>query len=259
MPLWLDLCSMLEREALEYLPMDRSLTRLWWPAVWDSVPFALVLADAASGFPHVPSVQGALIAAFPNLFNPPAPPVAVPSGLQAAVTAVVTGALRPEPLALVLRRRASRLVQRPVSDQSVKELFAILKASRPHVAMCCVKTATNAWATGHRYHEQVRLGCAFGCDGADDSLSHYLSCTILWHLVGDSFPPPDSASPFDRICLRSPTKHRVVQLFCAYHIYHCIKISERLLVDSSDFPRIRFAAAQAGRAAVLLVARGRPD
>ena len=70
----------------------------------------------------------------------------------------------------------------------------------------------------------------------------YLSCPVLWDLVGDSFPPPDSTSPIDRICLRSPTKHRVVQLFCAYHIYHCIKISERLLVDSSDFPRIRSAA-----------------
>ena len=256
-PLWPELCSMLEREALEYLPVGRSLTRLWWPAVWDSVPFALVLADAASGFPDVPSVQGALTAALPNLFNPPAPPVALPGGLQAAVTAVVTGALHPEPLALIVRKRASRLVQRPVSEQSVKELFTVLK--RPHVALCCVKTATNAWATSHRYHEQVRLGCVFGCDGADDSLSHYLSCAVLWNLVGDSFPPPDSTSPIDRICRRSPTKHRVVQLFCAYHIYHCVKISERLLVDSSDFPRIRSAAAQAGRAAILLVARGRPD
>ena len=239
--------------------MGRSLTRLWWPAVWDSVPFALVLADAAAGFPGASCVHGALTTAFPNLFNRPAPPVALPRGLQAAVNAVVTGALHPEPLALVVRKRASRLVQLPVSEQSVKELLTVLKASRPHVAMCCVKTVTNAWATSHRYHEHVRLGCVFGCGGADDTLSHYLSCPVLWDLVGDSFPPPDSTSPIDRICLRSPTKHRVVQLFCAYHIYHCIKISERLLVDSSDFPRIRSAAAQAGRAAVLLVARGQPD
>ena len=258
-PDWPDLCCMLEREALEHLPMGRSLTRLWWPAVWDSVPFALVLADAAAGFPGASCVHGALTTAFPNLFNRPAPPVALPRGLQAAVNAVVTGALHPEPLALVVRKRASRLVQLPVSEQSVKELLTVLKASRPHVAMCCVKTVTNAWATSHRYHEHVRLGCVFGCGGADDTLSHYLSCPVLWDLVGDSFPPPDSTSPIDRICLRSPTKHRVVQLFCAYHIYHCIKISERLLVDSSDFPRIRSAAAQAGRAAVLLVARGQPD
>ena len=39
-PMWPDLCDMLEREALEHLPTGRSLTRLWWPAVWDSVPFA---------------------------------------------------------------------------------------------------------------------------------------------------------------------------------------------------------------------------
>ena len=175
------------------------------------------------------------------------------------MTAVVTGALHPEPLVVTVRKRASKLVQLPVSEHSVNELLAAFKASRPHVAMCCLKTVTNAWATSHRYREQVRLGCVFGCVGGDDSLSHYLSCPVLWNLVGVSFPPPDSTSPIDRICLWSPTKLRVVQLFCAYHVYHCIKISERLLVDSSGVPRIRTAAAQAGRAAVLLVARGRPD
>ena len=137
------------------------------------------------------------------------------------MTAVVTGALHPEPLVVTVRKRASKLVQLPVSERSVSQLPTALKASRLHVATCCLKTVANAWATSHRYHEQVRLGCVFGCVGGDDSLSHYLSCPVLWNLVGDSFPPRDSTSPIDRMCLRSPTKLRVVQLFCAYHIYHC--------------------------------------
>ena len=258
-PHWPALCDMLEREALDHLPMGRSLTRLWWPAVWDSVPFALVLADASAGFPDTPAVHRALSEALPDLLGNALVPAAPPPGLQAAVANVVGRALHPSSLAEVVRKRASKLLQLPVSERAVSDLFAVLKASRPHVAMCCVKTVSNAWATSHRYHEQVRLGCVFGCGGADDSLSHYLSCSVLWTLVGDSFPPPDSISPIDRICLRCPTKLRAVNLFCAYHIYHCIKISERPLVDASDFPRIRAAASLAGRAAVLLVARGRPD
>ena len=135
----------------------------------------------------------------------------------------------------------------------------VVHGARPHVAMCCLKTVTNGWATSHRYHEETRLGCIFGCDGLDDSLCHYLSCTLLWNLVGASFPPPCPPSPSDRMCLRSPTKHRVVQLFCAYHVYHCIKVSERHLVDRCEIARIRAAAARAARAAALLVAPVRPD
>jgi hypothetical protein len=46
--------------------------------------------------------------------------------------------------------------------------------------MMFIKTITNSWSTSNRYHETIRLPCIFGCEGAKDTLKHYLSCDILW-------------------------------------------------------------------------------
>ena len=57
------------------------------------------------------------------------------------------------------------------------------KVVGPSLVTTVIKAFTNSWVTSHRFHEEVRLPCIFGCEDGQDSLNHYLTCDPLWSIV----------------------------------------------------------------------------
>ena len=58
------------------------------------------------------------------------------------------------------------------------EWLEMAESSRPHMAQCSARFLLNALPTTARLHVDPR-GCIYGCDGAQDTLSHYYECPIV--------------------------------------------------------------------------------
>ena len=104
-----------------------------------------------------------------------------------------------------------------------------MKKSGMSVAMCVIKTWGNSWATSERYHEEVRLGCIFGCDAKDD-LHHYLHCDPIWALFNSvaGTPRTEWDEPAEiRTCLLNPTVLRAKRIAVAYRVYHAIRLGHK--------------------------------
>ena len=99
------------------------------------------------------------------------------------------------------------------------------------VVMTILKSWANAWCTTTRYHEPALWPCIFGCDGAKDTLCHYLNCSHLWSRVA-----ADAAAPVDpivRLGLEGPTTLRLKLIVVASRVYHTIKFSHRMEVETA--------------------------
>ena len=118
-----------------------------------------------------------------------------------------------------------------------------------------LKTWSNAWSTTCRIHCTVQLTCVFGCQEAPDDLKHYVSCPVLWKVVGldDLDLLPEGV--VKRLSLLDPSFSSFKNVAKAFHLYNqarkhhsengvvCnLEVSTRLakvarhLVDSSRCP-----------------------
>ena len=253
----------LETTALDFLPMQRSLLGKWWPAFWDSEPFALHLSEAYKLFPHNPAAHAALVPRAALLCNPHGaglhfkpqrvagalllPAILPGAGSVAAVCTVRLGALLPA-------------IRKHLNVPLVSALLELGKKSSPHIAMCLVKSLANAWCTSHRLHEQVRLPCVFGCLEACDSLQHYWSCARLWGVVSAALGLQLPECVLGKLGFPVPTMGNVHAIFVAYHAYHTVKISHRdsvqTAIESQDFSTTLSVALSSTRAALLLIRTG---
>lgn len=69
----------------------------------------------------------------------------------------------------------------------------------PQWAFTTTHAYVASWRTSHRMPDARKDSCVFGCDGAEDTLGHYLVCSALlgsrlisWGLNGDAFGRPTS-------------------------------------------------------------------
>ena len=103
-----------------------------------------------------------------------------------------------------------------------------------------VKTLANSWSTSSRYHEHHRLSCVFGCavncprhscNDAADSVRHYLSCPILWSIIGLVTKAFFGSSPCSRLGIVAvPTDLRPLAL--SYLLYHRMNLEHTYLVTN---------------------------
>ena len=107
----------------------------------------------------------------------------------------------------------------------------------------CISTCS-CWAP--RYHEDIIWPCIFRCNGAPDSLQHYLCCSHFWSGVGDScglHEVDTNADPLLKCCLLQPSPYRAKLIALFSRCYHAIKFVHRdvvqLCVDSRDFQQCR--------------------
>ena len=115
------------------------------------------------------------------------------------------------------------------------DVRAKLKAAKPFVASCNLKTWTNGWTTSSRMTEPEKKMCLFGCtpstrqmnnfiynDAARDDTAHYLACPRLWSELG--FPNCDALlSPIARCGLLPSSRKQLVFIAEAFVVYHTIK------------------------------------
>jgi len=173
---------------------------------------------------------------------------AKPLGLQKMVCDAI---IRVFPLSLdpLFTNRLTNLVHGFVPRGDVVQSFKVsLDGCQPHVRMACIKTILNTWTTSHRFHEEIRLPCIFGCsmvyaEGEPevlpvgihplvDDLRHYLQCPTLWNIVGNAYSLPVGHSIEQRLGIKGPP-FSPVALAIAFDIYHAIKIGNRYLISNA--------------------------
>ena len=109
----------------------------------------------------------------------------------------------------------------------IKDTLECLRRLDKFIAVSWLKTVCNGWCTSHRMHEDKLLQCIFGCVGCKDTLSHYLSCPILWSIIDSVFRCPIGPTVFHRLGLHAPSPQTIIMLVTAQSMYHTLKVGHR--------------------------------
>ena len=116
-----------------------------------------------------------------------------------------------------------------------QQVGVTLRRCSPHCAMCFIKSATNAWATTHRYHETRRLRSIFGCPDAPDTIHHYITrCSRFWHNIYDQAGAAYHDDPLMRLGVASPSPQAVQVIAIAYTTYHAIRNVDAVIILKAD-------------------------
>ena len=100
-----------------------------------------------------------------------------------------------------------------------------LKSRKPHEVIQIMRTWYNSWATTHRFKEELRLPCLFGCLGKPDSLPHYASCPRIRYLMSLMLGVPTWWPGFGDLGTRDPNEIALKNVSCMYYAYHAVRFS----------------------------------
>ena len=110
----------------------------------------------------------------------------------------------------------------------------LAKCVGPSMVTTVIKSFTNSWITSHRFHEDKRWPCIFGCEGGLDTFEHYLGCDPLWTILVSCAGLGTAAlhdSPVQRLGLANPTKQRFILITLASRCFHGIRMNHSAQVD----------------------------
>ena len=97
------------------------------------------------------------------------------------------------------------------------------------------KTATNAWATTHRYHETRRLQCISGCPDAPDTIHHYTTgCCLFWRSIYHRAGTNYHDDPLMRLGVAAPSLQAIRVIAIAYTTYHAIRNVDAAIILKAD-------------------------
>ena len=139
--------------------------------------------------------------------------------------------------------RVDRLAPGAILDWSHEVRDRILEVGKivgPGVMQTVIKTITNSWAMSHRSHEEVRLGCIFGCQGCVDTLEHYLVCDPFWTILVSCAKLSAewlSLSAFRRLAILSPSPTAFNLMAIASRSYHAIRLDHTEKVLASHWSK----------------------
>jgi len=227
---------------IHVLPIAQLATGATSPAFWDSVPFAVNLKSARSGYPELTNVNKGFSVAMQEVTN--APLSKTKSKLQKILYKHLLPFIYPLSTSQLIAKRATDLVPSQAGDVDLQQIEAACALLRklPHYACSHIlKTWVNSWATSDRYHEEIRHKCFFGCPLAKDALPHYLSCPALWAKLEllPLAPSPLPSSPPERLGILNPSLKNLCVISCCFHAYHYTKSHYRIgigdLVCLSNF------------------------
>ena len=85
-----------------------------------------------------------------------------------------------------------------------------------------IKTWLHGWATSHRIKGEFLYNCLLGCEGAEDSLAHYLQCPRIFGAFSFLWPG-SSSDPLVRCGLCDPCKQNLAKVACMFAAYHSTK------------------------------------
>ena len=228
----------------------------WNPIGWDSLPMVVLLRDA-SEFKHTSAQEQAALQMVDQKWrSSPSRP------LQSKLLATMVDHVEDDWLLLFCRcirvLFGPNLILIPVV---ASDCFWSSMAKRSlSVQIMALRTILHAWTTSHRYHEDRRLKCIFGCHVIGpqspqlslklDTLTHYMVCPRLWSLVAELWPLPLPFNPWDRLCISSNFSD-LRPLVLAHSIYHGLKQGNTATIQCSrslrDIRRIDHIALEIGR------------
>jgi len=228
--------------SMQVLPISQIATGASSPAFWDSVPFAVNLKSARSGFPELTNVNKGFSEAMQEVSS--AHRNKTKPKLQKILYKHLLPSIYPLSTSHLIAKRARDLAPAQADDVDLQQIEAACSLLRklPHYACShIVKTWVNSWATSDRFHEEVRHKCFFGCPHAKDQLLHYLSCPALWAALEllPLSPSPLPSSPLERLGVLHPCLKNLCVISCCFHAYHFTKSHYRIgmsdLVCLSNF------------------------
>ena len=118
---------------------------------------------------------------------------------------------------LLERRRAACFGQAPLVEASVAARFC--RQIGKFNAASAMKTATGAWHTSKRMHEEAVVACLLGC-GGEDSLAHYSICVKMREVFADV----SGLAPSETECLfHMESKKAVVRCARGFQVYSLLK------------------------------------
>jgi len=224
--------------AKEHLSLAINNSGLHCPSCWDSPSYAHNLQSAFEGFSNQPKFRGAGRAVTAQLMSdnggtfpePGSEFFSSAKSLQKVVHSIIMKEIFPDTdqaqlKTLVEERCLKVFAPFELSAESGFDLdgaFATLQSLSGSQAIRILKTWLNGWATSHRMHEDPVLDCLLGCDGAKDSLPHYVMCPHLFAFVSFFFEGT-SSDPLIRIGLKAPSISSFKVICCVFSAYHALK------------------------------------
>ena len=116
-----------------------------------------------------------------------------------------------------------KLVMPPIPLNWFEGVSHVLEAAPIFHRMCWLKSVAGAWCTSVRLSTYEDRGCCFGCTEARDEITHYLQCPILWQFARETFKMRESSiCVFERMCLLSPSLHKLRIHACCHSLYHSV-------------------------------------
>ena len=104
--------------------------------------------------------------------------------------------------------------------------------------VCWLKAISGAWCTTVRMGgvSTCRWQCIFGCIDAEDVLTHYLECPVLWQFAREALRlQEDSIFLLSRLCIVEPSICKLRLLAFTHCLYHALKNDPRG-VKANGFP-----------------------
>ena len=238
-PMWI---SQMKLAAQEHLSVTRGIKDLDYPECWDSPSFAHNLKWAFDGFPGQPRLElaGSQVRQCfidKNGGRPLFPGddfFSSAGGIQKLVYRAIMDNVFPDvqcdQLSMLCAARCAALFK-PYDifagdGPNFPEAFEILEGVGGHISLKVVKTWLNGWATSHRMHEDVVHDCLLGCQGAADSLNHYVVCPHMFAMLRYLFISV-SDDPLIRLGIKSPEVFSLQVLSCLFSAYHALKSKVR--------------------------------
>ena len=224
---WRAQLDCLERTFREHMSFAHWSSNVLAPPCWDTPPFVSNLAAALDGS----SYRFRFLApsrALPSLLSSWRPSLGQAARLpaqQIALRAFTSHILKNTWLDLICRRMPTLDPNEAFSPSPtcIENVCVCLSRCSKFVAMCWVKTISNAWTTTHRMHEVDRWACIFGCADCVDSLTHYVSCPLLLSLVHEICSTPFGPSVAHRLGLIDPSTSHLHMIAICFRVYHTLK------------------------------------
>ena len=120
-----------------------------------------------------------------------------------------------------------------VSSSWFRDLQPYLASVSVYLRICWLKSVVGGWTTSHRMHDPKVQNCIFGCVDAKDSVFHYFQCPILWLLANEVCGFEYSLLISERLCLESPSIHKLQRLAVAHGTYHACRNDPTCLTDGT--------------------------
>ena len=116
-------------------------------------------------------------------------------------------------------------------------LLNVFQPCKVLLRVCWLKSIAGAWTTSARMHDGPLWPCIFGCPDAQDAVSHYFLCPVLWQLAREQLGFEEAITIGERLCLQNPCRQKLRHLALCHITYHSCRNDSVIKSLMNDFCR----------------------